>query len=187
MTYFLTNLTNRAAVLPGTWKLQYDPVAAHALFCAAWKCPEALELASQILAERYWKAALLLSEIPARIPTTQHLGSIMNLVFFDAASKRRKATFSDMYYMKNTAPERFSTGIASSSTFRSLLKRSFEAPPSPVLLNKFNEVSVCSALLRINTRDFSTLSKSNNAYPSSLSPTVAYCNGPWVEFFSSNA
>lgn len=164
MTYLLTSL-NRTALRPGTWKLQYDPVAAHALFCAVWRCPEALELASQILAERYWKAAALLSEIPARIPTTQHLGSIMNLVFFDAASKRRKATFSDMYYMKNTAPERFSTGIASSSTFRSLLKRSFEAPPSPVLLNKFNEVRVCSALVRINTDVFSTFLKSNDTTP----------------------
>lgn len=141
----------------GTWKLQFDPIAAHALFCACWKCPEALELASQIIEERYWKAAILLSSIPARIPTTQHLGSIMNLVFYDAASKRRNSTFSDLYYMKNTAPERFSTGIASSSTFRSLCNRSYEAPPNPVLLDTFNEhtamdlgSSSCRAMLKLD-------------------------------------
>lgn len=141
----------------GTWKLQYDPVAAHALLCAAWKCPEALEMASKIVEERYCKAAALVSEIPARIPTTQHLGSIMNLVFYEAASKKRKATFSDLYYMKNTSPLRFSTGIACSSSFRSLCSRSFEAPPTPVLLNKFNEhtamdlgSSSCRAILKLN-------------------------------------
>jgi hypothetical protein len=98
-------------------------------------------MAATIVEERYWRAASLVSEIPARIPTTQHLGSIMNLVFYEAASKRRKATFSDLLYMKNTDPLRFSTGIAFSSTFRSLCEMSFEAPPTPVLLNKFNEVS----------------------------------------------
>lgn len=141
----------------GTWKLQYDQVAAHALLCAAWKCPEALETASKIVEERYRKAAALVSEIPARIPTTQHLGSIMNLVFYEAASKKRKATFSDLYYMKNTSPLRFSTGIASSSSFRSLCSRSFEAPPTPVLLNKFNEhtamdlgSSSCRAILKLD-------------------------------------
>jgi len=126
----------------GTWKLQFDHVAAHALLCAAWRCPEALDLASKIVEERYWKGAILLAEIPGRIPTTQHLGSIMNLVFYDAASKRRKSTFSDLYFMKNTAPERFSTSIATQSTFRTLCNRSYEAPPTPVLLNKFNEVRI---------------------------------------------
>jgi len=71
-------------------------------------------MATEIVVERYWLAAVLLSEIPARIPTTQHLGSIMNLVFYDAArdsgSKKRKPTFADLYTLKNTEPERFSTG-----------------------------------------------------------------------------
>lgn len=155
----------------GTWKLQFDSTAAHAMLCVTLKCPEALDLAAKIVGERYWKAASLVASIPGRIPTTQHLGSIMNLVFYEAASKRRKATFSDLYYLKNTDPLRFSTGIASSSTFRSLCDRSFEAPPTPVLLNKFNEhtamdlgSSSCRAMLKLDA--LNTFLKATSREPS---------------------
>ena len=115
-------------------------VAAHALLAAIWKSPEAIKAAAEIVAVRFRKGALLLSKIPALIPTTQHLGSIMNLVFYEAASKRRKPTYSELYSLKGTSPERFSTAISSAATFRSLTNRSFEAPPSSVHINKFTEV-----------------------------------------------
>ena len=140
----------------GTWKLQYDLVAAHALLSAIWKSSEALGLAAQIVEKQFRTGAVLLSEIPARIPTTQHLGSIMNLVFYEAASKRRKATFSDLFSIKGASSERFSAAIASSGTFRTLCSRSYEAPPSTVILNRFSEhtamdlgSSSCRAILKL--------------------------------------
>lgn len=136
--------------------MQFDLIAAHALLSAIWKSPAAITLAAQIVERRFRKGAGLLSEIPARIPTTQHLGSIMNLVFYEAASKRRKATFSDLFSLKNATTERFSTAIASSGTFRTLCSRSYEAPPATVNLNRFTEhtamdlgSSSCRAILKL--------------------------------------
>lgn len=140
----------------GSWRLDFDYVASHSLLVTIWRNPQALLFSSKIIQEKYWKAAGLLAEIPARIPTTQHLGSIMNLIFYDAGSSRRKATYEDLFYMKNTAPERFSTCIASASTFHLLCNRGYEAPPTPETLNTFNENTVmilgsssCRAVLKL--------------------------------------
>jgi hypothetical protein len=147
--------TNFLASL-GSWKLDFDYIACHALLVAIWRNPKALSMAEQIVQKKYQKAAGLLAEIPARIPTTQHLGTIMNLIFYDAGSKRRKATYDDLFHMKNTATERFSTGIATASTFRVLCNRGYEAPPFPEALDTFNETTVmilgsssCRAMLKL--------------------------------------
>lgn len=117
-------------------------------------------MAERIVEERYWKAAGLLAEIPARIPTTQHLGTIMNLIFYEAGTKRRKATYEDLFHMKDTAAGRFSTAIASGSTFHLLSSRGYEAPPTPEALNTFNENTVmvlgsssCRAILKLGKSD----------------------------------
>lgn len=123
--------------------MEFDSTAAHCLLCAIWRNPEALSLAAQILARRCYQSAGLLSAIPARIPTTKHLGSIMNSIFYESGhNNSRKNCYDELFYLSDTGCEQFLIEVSSASTYNSLCNRGLEAPLLPVDLDTFNEHTV---------------------------------------------
>ena len=137
----------------GTWKLEYDPAAAHALLCMVRGTPSAVQGGAKIADRRCRQAAAFLSDMPSNIDDCvevfesgkslkskaeeSRVGLVMDMGFQDKRRSDRKALVDDFLQLKSEHRSSGNYGqsvvVSMKGSFGELCKRaSIFAPTSEI-------------------------------------------------------